>query len=298
MDDRWSARAAGAGYLEHLSAADLELLGRLPGVGGASALRGSPSRIPALLDHGDLAALVLARGGHERAADTGGISPLLVFAVTVARSAGDLAKRSYTEEWVGLHRRVTVFDVGALRDFLDDPVRRLFLAELLASYTKISSGSTWEHSARGWRRRRFSDLDPVRLAELALSADAQVRPGVYRRLGDLALFLTGVFPDHTAREGMSPWREARLAQAFRLGEGGGEAGSLPVAVGDLGAVGVLEEVGRRAYAVACRSARPPLSGTMAAVQELAARFRVARRVLNYCSEQYLLDGRGPLFGAA
>ena len=33
-----------------------------------------------------------------------------------------------------------VFDVPALRDFLGSPQRRLFLAELLASFTRVSSG--------------------------------------------------------------------------------------------------------------------------------------------------------------
>src|SRR5256885_13132420 len=38
---------------------------------------------------------------------------------------------------------------------------RLFLAELLASYTNVASGSTLVKTSRGWPRHRFSELDPM-----------------------------------------------------------------------------------------------------------------------------------------
>ncbi len=73
-------------------------------------------------------------------------------------------------------------------------MRRLFLAELLSSYTHVASGTVWAKSGGRWRRRRFSELDPVQLARLAEVVPDWERLAVYRRLGDLALFLTGVFP--------------------------------------------------------------------------------------------------------
>ena len=86
-----------------------------------------------------------------------------------------------------------------LREFFAADGRRLFLTELLTSYTRVASGSTYVRTARGWRRRRFSELDPLRLASLLDAVPEAERPGIYRRLGDLALFLTGVFPDRTDR---------------------------------------------------------------------------------------------------
>src|SRR5690606_24818469 len=101
-------------------------------------------------------------------------------------------------------RRLPVFDVASLREFLDDHMRRYFLVELLASYTHVASGVSWARTSRGWRKRKFSELDPVRLAELLTVVEPPERAGVFRRLGDLALFLTGVFPDHTAVTGIDP----------------------------------------------------------------------------------------------
>src|SRR5918995_6289739 len=126
-------------------------------------------------------------------------SPFLTFAVAVHRMSERLDAATYVNEWVGPRRRVPVFGVERLRRLLADPLQRFFFVELLGSYTHVVSGSTWTATRRGWRRRRFSELDPVQLVALLEAVPAAERPGVLRRLGDLALFLTGVFPDHTAR---------------------------------------------------------------------------------------------------
>ena len=106
-----------------------------------------------------------------------------------------------------------VLDAAQLCDFLAAPWRRLFLAELLASYTHVASGSVLVSTRRGWRRQRFSELDPVRLAGLLEVISESERPGILRRLGDLTLFLTGVFPDYVARRGFGPIEESRLLRA-------------------------------------------------------------------------------------
>src|SRR5918992_1166794 len=110
----------------------------------------------------------------------------------------DLQRATFVSDWVGPRQRVPVMDTDRLRSFAGDRVHRLFLAELLASYTKVASGALWVQSRKGWRRQRFSELDPVRLAALIDVVRSEERPGIYRRLGDLALFLTGVFPDHSS----------------------------------------------------------------------------------------------------
>jgi hypothetical protein len=172
-------------YRQHLPDADQRLLSRVAGRG----------RVPAIFSDERLEAAVFADGARDGGfVDT---SPFLSFAVAVHRTAARLDHASYVEEpWTG-RQRIPVFDVIQLRELLADPARCFFLVELLASYTHVASGVTWERTRRGWRRRRFSELDPVGLAGLLDVVDPAERPGVYRRLGDLALFLTGVFPDHT-----------------------------------------------------------------------------------------------------
>src|SRR5260370_12823446 len=125
-------------------------------------------------------------------------TPSDILALLIPGVVPYIAQSSFVEEWVGPRQRVPVFDTDGLKDFCADPVRRFFLVQRLASYTNVASGSMLVKTSRGWRRRRFSELDPMRLIELAELVPEPERPAVYRRLGDLSLFLTGVFPDYAA----------------------------------------------------------------------------------------------------
>lgn len=214
-------------------------------------------------------------------------TPFLTFAVAVHRSAHLLASASYVEEWTGPRQRVPVFDVAPLRDFLSDPVRRFFMIELLASYTHVSSGVRWERTSRGWRRRRFSELDPLRLAELLEAVGPEERPGVYRRLGDLALFLTGVFPDHTALEGPMGAQADRLLRLSGLRDTTSE---------ELSGLALLEYLGSRWYRLAGRSVNGVPTASLAVAADFGRRFTDARRILNLTTDRYLFPLRQRWFG--
>jgi hypothetical protein len=253
-------------WLEHLPADDLALLaratGRQPGPGQVEVLLADPAAYHAVFT---------PRGDPLLRA-----SPFLVFALAVHRTAADLEGASFVPERSG-QGRVAVFDAPALRGFLAAPARRLFLAELLASYVHVTGGSVWVRTSRGWRRRRYSELDPVRLATLLEVVDEAERPGIWRRLGDLALFLTGVFPDHTDARGFGPVQAGRLLRSAGLGPGHTEDG---------GGVALLELLGRRWYRLA-RAGAPGL----AVVGEVADRFKEARRVLNLVADRHLSGHR-------
>jgi hypothetical protein len=282
----------GTAYLEHLTDDDLELLSasHRQATGETLAVGELRSRSGAIEDLLARPEVFEAVFGVEKGADPfwrG--SPFLVFAVAVHRCSEDLQKAAFVPEWLGPRQRVAVFDVEALRDFLAEPSRRFFLVELLASYTHVASGSVWVQTRRGWRRRRFSELDPVRLASLLEVVPESERVGIYRRLGDLALFLTGVFPDHTAVRAMAPIDAARLLRAARLAttsDGGGGPGGRRDPVAPAGAVGLLEHLGRRWYRLACDSTASP-TGAMRVVGEVSERFRQARRVLNLVTDRHL-----------
>src|SRR5258707_42758 len=85
------------------------------------------------------------------------------------------------------HRRAG--GAGASRDSGSRPARRYFMVEHLASYTRVMSGPVWVRRGDRWRRQRFSELDAARLAAALDAVPESDRPGIYRRLGDLALFL-------------------------------------------------------------------------------------------------------------
>jgi hypothetical protein len=287
-----------AAYLEHLTSADLHLLSpewRLL----------EPSELVAAVDR-ELDELLASSRLFERvftqsdAADPLlAASPFLVFAVAVHRATADLDSASYVSEWLGLGRRAPVFDVAHLRDFMASPWHRLFLIELLASYTHVASGSVLVQTRRGFRRQRFSELDPVRLAALLDVVSAAERPGVLRRLGDVALFLTGVFPDHVARRGFGPIDEGRLIRSSGRAASREITPSLEgqnMVVGDRGAVGLLEQLGRRWYRAAFVSLPHPIAENVAVIGELPEHFDEARRMLGYVTEHFLFSHRDKWFG--
>jgi hypothetical protein len=269
-------------YLEHLSDADLAFLD----AAGESHLdlRRDPERLEALIDSPVTFRMLFTVPGRDPLLRA---SPFLIFAVLVHRVVRDLGQASFVEEWVGPRQRVPVFDTGSLRDFAADPLRRLFLAELLASYTNVASGSTLVKTSRGWRRRRFSELDPMRLIELAEVVPEADRPSVYRRLGDLSLFLTGIFPDY-AGERLVAERERRQLERV-LGSADRERADRH------DSVWLLEQLGRRAYRIAQQGAdrRGAMAGVLAEVSE---NFAAARRVLNFLTDRYLFPMRRQWFG--
>jgi hypothetical protein len=292
--------AALAAYLEHLSDDDVRALaGAVPssrlGVAAAE-LRSEPRLLAERLAAPETFAAVL--GPPFDGGPLPPVSPFLVFAVAVERGRNDLREAGFVPEWLGPRRRLPVFAPGDLRDFLSDPWRRLFLVRLLSSYTHVSSGAVFVPTRRGLRRQRFSELDPVRLAGLLDVVPDSERAGILRRLGDLSLFLTGVFPDHTALAGFGPVALGRLLRAGRH-EGARRPSptSGATAPAEMGAVDLLEHLGRRWYRLAAAAVPPPRSRDLEVVAELGQRFDQARRVLNLVTDRYLFPLRDQWFGA-
>ncbi len=291
-----------AAYLDHLSGDDLGLLeGERQLVSRVATaqeiLRKHPGGFDELLALPRVFEAIFVPAGRDQ---IGAASPFLVFAVVVHRAAAELATTSYVAEWIGPGRRTPLFDVERLRDFTSAAWRKFFLAELLASYTRVASGSVIIPTRRGMRRHRFSELDPVRLAGLLEVVSEAERPGIFRRLGDLALFLTGVFPDYVARRGFGPIEEGRLLRSAGTERGAGgrstELNTTAPGVGDTGAVGLLEVLGRRWYRAAFELLPTPVPESTAVVGELPERFGQARRILGFVTERFLFPNRDSWFG--
>ena len=264
-------------YLEHLTDQDLSLLAATSGE-PCDAFRAEPDRIKQILAEPAVFDRIFGTGSQEAFLHA---SPFLVFAVLVHRVRRDLDDVRFINEWVGPGHRVPVFDIAALREFTDDPARRLFLAELLASYTHVASGSYFTRGSRGWRRHRFSELDPMHLIELLEGVGEPERASVYRRLGDLALFLTGVFPEYTgAGRLLSPVARERLRRRLLRSEG-----ELPAALE------LFELIGRRAYQAASKATQRP-----GLLDDLGGQgFARSRRVLNFLTDRYLFPLREQWF---
>lgn len=283
--------ATGRRYLEHLTDGDISILGGVADVLGENLsgddLRSSPESVERLIGHSLAWDRLFGRSTRDPFLLA---SPFLVFALLIHRAGLDLRSVSFVEEWVAPQKRVPVFDVGALRDFVADPWHRLFLVELLSSYTHVASGSVWVQGRRGWRRQRYSELDPIRLASLLDVVPEEDRPGIYRRLGDLALFLTGVFPDRSSSWPMSATEQERL-----LRSGGGEDAcsrdeAAHVGQTSSGVLELLEDLGERWYRAACSSVLSPTRTTFV-LASVAQRFSTARRILNFITDRFLFSMR-------
>ena len=282
---------AGREYASHLTDADLRLLapaatGRLLGMApGCAVIRRrccGCSRIRAR------SALCWARRPAGPRGWAVQASPFLIFALLVQRAATELASAAHVPERTGLRQRVPLFDAPALRDFLSDTARRLFLAELLASFTRVASGRYRVRVGGRARTRRFSELDPVRLAGLLDAVTEAERPGVYRRLGDVSLFLTGVFPDYVTARALGPVDAGRLLRTAGL------TGPQRERLAAVPAIELLEHLGARWYRTACELA-PVRTARLAVAGDVAGRFRQGRRVLNHLADRYLLSAGQPWF---
>jgi hypothetical protein len=293
----------GSGYADHLTDADLSLLvsvsqdtERPAGLAaGASWLRHRPEALPELI--GDPRVFRAVFGPADAASARAALaSPFLIFAVAVHRAAAELESMGHVPERSGKRQRVPLFDAPELRDFLGSPARRLFLAELLGSFTRNAPGpyraaasGRPARPARGARgSRRFSELDLARMAGLLDAVPEAERAGVYRRLGDVALFLTGVFPDYAVAHALGPVSAAGLLRAARApARQHDQMAAAP-------AIDLFEYLGARWYRAAWGLA-PARTARLAVVAEVADRFRQGRRVLNHIADRWLFPAGNPWF---
>ncbi|MEC7885072.1 MAG: hypothetical protein VYD55_06075 [Chloroflexota bacterium] len=125
------------------------------------------------------------------------ISPSLYFEVLLRRAQKDLISSSYTIEREG-RGNIPVFDTGKVAGFLDTPNMLEYLANMLASFTRIRSFVVPVRVRKEIRRRvRYNDMDVDSLIDFAARVDESERFSYYKRIGDVCLFLTGLFRDST-----------------------------------------------------------------------------------------------------
>ncbi len=282
MDDR---DRVGAGYLAHLTDADLRELAHADEVSAEEAaariqaLCREPGLLVDVLDRPAVSAHLLNLVGPEVGGSFALISPFLVFAAAVHRIAADLRVTGYAPERTAARLRVPVFDGPQLAQYLALPGHRLYLAELLASFARSSSGVIVTRTPQGPRRRRWNDLDVGRLAMLLGALPEADRPPVWRRLGDLALFLTGVFPAAIERALAGRLDPAWLARSTGLR-------ALPSP--DLGPAELFEWLGAGWYRLAAsRQGAATATISVPDLRDNAEHIHQARRVLNATADRYL-----------
>jgi hypothetical protein len=281
-------------YLEHLTDVDIAVLIDVSKTGDVAGLHEfldeDSYRLRGLLASDNLYDILF---GSEQEAALLRASPFLIFAVLISRAHADLKQANFVDEWMGPSRRVPVFEVAPLQAFSADLSHQLFLAEVLASYTRVASGSFWVHTPRGWQRRRYSELDLMRLVEMLDIVPESQRAGVLRRLGDLTLFLTGVFPDFSGTRMFRPMARKRLQLAV-MAQQGGEPTSRDQ--NEMTGLDFLELIGSSSYRQAS-IATEKTTGSSGTLRDMAGGFGHARRVLNFVTDKYLFPFRDQWFAA-
>ena len=124
------------------------------------------------------------------------ISPSLFFEILLRNAANALEKKSYTLE-KNSRMRIPVFDSHDVVDLLNKESLFEYLADMLSSFTRIESYSITFREKKGlWKKIRFNDLDIHSMMSFAGFVEAPYRLNFYKRIGDICLFILGIFPEH------------------------------------------------------------------------------------------------------
>jgi hypothetical protein len=189
------------------------------------------------------------------------VSPALLFAVLLRHVQRDLERRPYVRQWDAAGKSVPVLVTPQTVELLGDTRLREYLAEMLGSFARANTRLLYWREQGRWHKRKFSDADMDDLLALCQLVEPPYKPRLYKRIADLALFLTGIYPEHTSffvrRPRSQDWR---LALDY-------------------------EREGRRFYALAAQEPQPPWPASIFEV--LTEKFSLAREALNALSSRYL-----------
>jgi hypothetical protein len=198
------------------------------------------------------------------------VTPHMLFSVLLRRLRKQLEKEAYVLDLDTNGKRIPIFEGPAVAEMLSDKQTCDYLSEMLASFARTNNGIIYWKERGTWHKRRFSDIDLDDMVELARIIDPEMRPALCKRIADLALFLSGIFPEHSAH---LAGRKTMFSPKRTLKE--------------------YEEAGKRFYQVAARETDQihwkPVFGT------LAEKFTLARLALNSLSDRYVKTLRTQYF---
>ena len=208
------------------------------------------------------------------------ITPRFLFEVLLRRALRELESQSYTVERTA-SQKIPVFDTGEVVQFLTNKAVLKYLADMLSSFTRIESFTVPVRVRRGiWRRIRFSDMDIDSLVKLCEAVDEEHRFGFYKRIADLCLFILGMFPEYATTDFRYSLSGRVRPQLFRR---------LSRSADD------YEEEGRRFYKLAGEHKNAGTLELTEVLWQLYEKFYLAKKPLNYVSENLLQFKKQKLF---
>lgn len=295
-------------YLELLSEYDLRVLAQLNGWLDETAsdasirlalqrFRDRPMLISEMLETPGLHDQLLAMDLPTTEGVAVEPSELLSFAILVHERCATLTRTGFVASRIGGRIFVPYLLDHDILSFAGQPEHRLFLVELLGSFTgrRLASGLLPSDATPATTAVEF---DAVSLVRLLQRVTEEEKIGLYRRLGDLALFRSGMFAAETAARHTN---EADVAELLRsLPDRFQRDDLFPALASSLGAQSDLQlfaELGPIWYRMAAR--RSPWPSISAPLISIADNFDAASQLLQQlAATSSVRDRRSLLFPSA
>jgi len=208
------------------------------------------------------------------------ISPTLFFEILLRKAVNDLEGVGYTVERSST-MRIPIFDTKDVVELLTKESLLIYLADMLSSFTKIESYTISFRVRKGvWKKIRFNDLDIFSLMSFCEAVEDDYRLGFYKRIGDICLFILGIFPDYAERDYRYPFSGQVRPQTRR---------KTRISPED------YEKEGRRFYKLAAEHQSAKELDLSEVFWALHGNFQKAKKPLNFIAEHYLQYKRHDFF---
>jgi hypothetical protein len=206
------------------------------------------------------------------------ISPWLFFTLLLRRTWRDLEREAFTVEQRS-RQKVVLFDADQVVQLLAQAPVRDYLATMLASFTRVESVTMLVEVKKGrWRGYRTHEFDIEGMSRYSQTLDEPFRFAPYKRIGDVCLFLSGMFPEAINRQARSP-QSGRSRQR----------GSIFQKMED------YEAYGRAFYRVAAEHEQARRESVDEVLAILSENFILAEKPLAFLTSRYLQFIRHNLF---
>jgi hypothetical protein len=207
------------------------------------------------------------------------ISPRLFFTILMIKARKDIEMGVYTIERDRYHK-IPVFDIEKVRGLINDEDIFEYLINMLVSFTRTESQTIYYvvKGRRGLRRVKFSDIDINDMIRLAEIVNEEVRFPIYKRIGDICLWILGIFPEYVIpRQIWTSKPNVRVGFRYKM------------------SVEEYEELGRTFYRLASNSYDAKIIGLEKPLSILSENFTIAEKPLNLISEKYLIFSKDKWF---
>lgn len=206
------------------------------------------------------------------------VSPYLYFELLLRRAILDIQKEAYTLETIGYRTKVPVFDQKKVLEVLSQEALRDYLVEMLVSFIRVNNFTIYLRKGPGiYLKRTFSDFDFDLLAEMGQDAEEPYRFLFFKRAGDIALFVSGIFPEHLfGSPGVHGSRNPWITKWTNRGK-------------------ELEERGIRLYRQASESVVAREHNLDFVLGYLAENFHFTKKPLNVMTDRYLVFRKYDIF---